>query len=76
MISRLTRVAGALLATALASSLLAGTLDRAYLLTLDGESHTAFLKSACSTAAIAAYLVDTRRPAVRVCADEPQPQPV
>lgn len=55
---------------------LARTLDRAYLLTLDGESHTAFLKSECSTAAIAGYLVDTRRPTVRVCADEPQPQPV
>ena len=52
---------------------LARTLDRAYLLTLDGGSHTAFLKSACSTAAIAGYLVDTRRPAVSVCADEPQP---
>ena len=49
-------------------------LDDADLITLHGEGHTAFLRSACVTAGVVDYLIALRRPRVRSCDDEPPPQ--
>ncbi len=50
-------------------------LHRAWLLTLVGEGHTAFRRSACATEQEVRYLVDLTRPAVAVCTDDPPPPP-
>jgi pimeloyl-ACP methyl ester carboxylesterase len=55
---------------------LSRTFDNARLLTFDAEGHTAFGRSACVTAATAAYLADLTLPqAGTVCSDEVQPTP-
>jgi pimeloyl-ACP methyl ester carboxylesterase len=52
---------------------LSRTLTGASLLTLRGEGHTAFLRSACINAQVVGYLVDLTAPRVTTCADELQP---
>ena len=52
---------------------LAARLDRAWLVTLVGEGHTAFRRSACATEQTVRYLVDRTRPRVTICTDDPPP---
>lgn len=56
---------------------LSHTLDNAELITFDAQGHTAFGRSACVTAATAAYLADLTLPDPgTVCSDEQPPAPV
>jgi pimeloyl-ACP methyl ester carboxylesterase len=52
---------------------LARRLDRAWLVTLVGEGHTAFRRSACATEQTVRYLVHRTRPQVTVCTDDRPP---
>jgi pimeloyl-ACP methyl ester carboxylesterase len=52
---------------------LARRLADAELITLRGERHTAFLRSACVTEQVVGYLVDLREPEVEICNDERAP---